>query len=176
MHDHVEDQPHGVAPLRRAELDRRRTELAATHLRPRAQRPASTARGVHHVALISSDVERTIRFVDGLLGFPLVEMFENRDYAGSTHFFFDLGQGNLLAYFDLPGLDLGPYREVLGGHHHLAISMRRSEWSAVKDRLDAAGVSYDHVDESSLYFLGPDGERLELISDPPLEMYGHDVG
>ena len=49
-------------------------------------------------------------------------MFENRDYAGSTHFFFDIGNGNALAFFDLPGLDLGPYAEVLGGLHHLAIS------------------------------------------------------
>jgi catechol 2,3-dioxygenase-like lactoylglutathione lyase family enzyme len=80
---------------------------------------------VHHVALISSSVERTIQFFDGLLGFPLIEMFENRDYAGSTHFFFDLGHGNTLAYFDLPGLPLEPYQEVLGGHHHLAISIER---------------------------------------------------
>ena len=43
-----------------------------------------------------------------MLGFPLIEMFENRDYEGSTHFFFDIGNGNTLAYFDLPGLDLGP--------------------------------------------------------------------
>ena len=86
----------------RAAHTTRRAELAALHLKPRAQRPPSTARGVHHVALISSDVERTILFYDGLLGFPLIEMFENRDYEGSTHFFFDLGHGNALAYFDLP--------------------------------------------------------------------------
>ena len=61
-----------------------------------------------------------------MLEFPLTEMFENRDYQGSTHFFFDIGNGNLLAFFDLPGLDLGPYAEVLGGLHHLAISVSRS--------------------------------------------------
>jgi hypothetical protein len=31
--------------------------------------------------------------------------------------------GNLLAFFDLPGLDLAEYAEVLGGLHHLAISV-----------------------------------------------------
>lgn len=135
-------------------------------------RPASTARGVHHQALLSSDVERTIRFYQELLGFPLTDLFENRDYAGSTHFFFDIGNGNCLAFFDMPGLDLGPYREVLGGHHHLAISMEPSQWQAAWDRLVAAGVDVVHVDGSSLYFTGPDGERLELISDPLGEMYG----
>ena len=160
----------------RDSLTARRQEIAARHLKPADQRPPSSARGVHHVALISSDVERTVEFFDGLLGFPLIEMFENRDYAGSTHFFFDIGAGNALAYFDLPGLDLGPYAEVLGGHHHLAISVERSRWEQLKDALDAAGVEYAHVDGSSLYFRGPDGERLELISDPLGEMYGNTLG
>jgi catechol 2,3-dioxygenase-like lactoylglutathione lyase family enzyme len=157
-------------------LQQRHDDLRHRYLRPAAQRPTSTARGVHHTALICSDVETTIRFFDGLLGFPLIELFENRDYQGSTHFFFDLGNGNCLAYFDLPGLDLGPYAEVLGGHHHLAISMTPDQWAAAKQRLDEAGVEYAHIDGSSLYFSGPDGERLELISDPLREMYGRSVG
>ncbi|MGB8860269.1 MAG: VOC family protein [Ilumatobacteraceae bacterium] len=167
---------HGVDTDQRAALTARRAELTAQYLKPRETRPASTARGVHHAAHICSDVERTIRFYDGVLGFPLIEMFENRDYEGSTHFFFDIGHGNALAYFDLPGLDLDEYREVLGGHHHLAISISRPEWEAAKARLEAAGVECAHVDGSSLYFRGPDGERLELISDPLGEMYGHVLG
>ena len=154
---------------RAAEWDRLRSD----HLRPSAERPVSTARGVHHQALLCSDVERTIRFYQDLLGFPLTDLFENRDYAGSTHFFF--GNGNALAFFDMPGLDLGPYREVLGGHHHLAISMEPDQWSRARQALDEAGVDYAHIDGSSIYFLGPDGERLELISDPLGEMYGRPV-
>ncbi|MDP9463052.1 MAG: VOC family protein, partial [Actinomycetota bacterium] len=160
----------------RDRLAARRAELSARHLAPRTERPASTARGVHHVALISSDVERTVQFFQGVLGFPLIEMFENRDYEGSTHFFFDIGHGNTLAYFDLPGLDLDEYREVLGGHHHLAISVEPANWELLKARLDTEKIEYAHVDGSSLYFRGPDGERLELISDPLLEMYGKPVG
>jgi catechol 2,3-dioxygenase-like lactoylglutathione lyase family enzyme len=167
---------HGVNEPLRSELAARRAEIAAQYITPREQRPLSTARGVHHTAHICSDVERTVQFYDGLLGFPLIEMFENRDYEGSTHFFFDIGHGNCLAYFDLPGLDLGPYMEVLGGHHHLAISIERGEWERAKQRLEAAGVECAHVDGSSLYFRGPDGERLELISDPLGEMYGKSVG
>ena len=167
---------HGVDNEQRAALTARRAELTEQHLKPRATRPPSTARGVHHVAMISSDVERTILFYDGVLGFPLIEMFENRDYEGSTHFFFDIGHGNALAYFDLPGLDLQPYMEVLGGHHHLAISISRPQWEDARARLQAAGVECAHVDGSSLYFRGPDGERLELISDPLGEMYGNVLG
>ncbi|MCU1358421.1 MAG: hypothetical protein JWM89_3839 [Acidimicrobiales bacterium] len=164
-----EAQPrHGAGIDRTAEW----AELRARHLRPKDDRPASSARGVHHLALLSSDVEATIDFYQGLLEFPLTELFENRDYQGSTHFFFDIGNGNALAFFDMPGLDLGPYAEVLGGLHHLAISVEPTRWSHLKSRLDEAGIEYAHIDGTSIYFSGPDGERLELIADPLGEMYG----
>jgi catechol 2,3-dioxygenase-like lactoylglutathione lyase family enzyme len=149
--------------------------LRARHLLAPEDRPTSTARGVHHQALISSDVERTIAFYQGLLGFPLTELFENRDYVGSTHFFFDIGNGNALAFFDFPGLGLGEYAEVLGGHHHLAISVTRQNWELLKGKLEAAGIPLHLEADTSIYFLGPDGERLELISDPLGEMYGMNV-
>jgi len=146
--------------------------LKERHLAPAAERPASSARGVHHVALLSRDVERTIAFYQDLLEFPLTELFENRDYQGSTHFFFDIGNGNLLAFFDFPGLDLGDYAEVLGGLHHLAISVEPERWAHLRVKLEAAGVDSHHMSGSSLYFRGPDGERLEIIKDPLREMYG----
>src|SRR6201987_6389536 len=105
-------------------------------------RPPSSARGIHHTALLSSDVERTIRFYQEILEFPLTEIIENRDYQGSNHFFFDVGNGNLLAFFDFPGLDLGPYAEVLVGLAHLAISVTKEKWEYLRDRLAAAGVPY----------------------------------
>ena len=161
--------------MNRDELTARREEIAARLMQPREQRPESSARGVHHVALLSSDVERTVDFYQGLLEFPLTDMFENRDYEGSTHFFFDIGNGNAIAFFDLPGLDLGPYAEVLGGLHHLAISVLPDRWAHLKRKLDDAGIEYAHIDGSSIYFRDPDGARLELISDPLGEMYGRPV-
>ena len=68
-------------------LERRRTELRERYLRPTPERPQSSARGVHHVAVLCTDVEQTIRFYQDLLEFPLTDLFENRDYRGSTHFF-----------------------------------------------------------------------------------------
>jgi catechol 2,3-dioxygenase-like lactoylglutathione lyase family enzyme len=160
---------------RLAELSAERDRIRARHLQPSPQRPPSAARGVHHVALISSDVERTVRFYQELLEMPLTDMFENRDLRGSTHFFFDIGHGNALAFFDLPGVDVGPYAEVLGGLHHLAISVEADRWARLKAKLDDAGIPYQHIDGSSIYFRDPDGARLELISDPLGEMYGRPV-
>jgi catechol 2,3-dioxygenase-like lactoylglutathione lyase family enzyme len=164
-----------VDEVQRADLSAARDRIRSAFLNPRDERPPSSARGVHHVALICSDVERTTRFYQEVLGFPLTTMFENRDLPGSTHFFFDLGNGNTIAYFDLPGVDPGPYDEVLGGLHHLAISIEVEHWREARERLEAAGIPYDHVDETSIYFRGPDGERLELIADPLRWMYGERV-
>ncbi|MEM7093213.1 MAG: VOC family protein [Actinomycetota bacterium] len=150
-------------------------ELRQRHLRPATDRPASTAQGIHHMALLSSDVERTIDFYQGILEFPLTELFENRDYPGSTHFFFDLGNGNALAFFDFPGLDLGDYREVLGGFHHVAISVAPEQQQRLRARLENAGIEIVFEHDSSIYFMGPDGERLELLADELGEMYGNTV-
>ena len=148
-------------------------QLRDRYLRP--ERPASSARGVHHLALLSSDVSRTIDFYQGVLEFPLTELFENRDYQGSTHFFFDIGNGNALAFFDFPGLDLGPYAEVLGSMHHLAISVTPESQAHLRTKLEAAGVQIDFEHGTSIYFSGPDGERLELLADQLGEMYGNSV-
>jgi len=158
-----------------AAIEARRAELRRAYLRPASDRPQSSARGVHHTALLSSDVEQTIKFYSEVLEFPLTDIFENRDYRGSNHFFFDIGNGNLLAFFDFPGLDLGPYAEVLGGLHHMAISVEPQRWAKLRANLDTAGVEYLQESGTSIYFRDPDGARLELIADPLGEMYGHRV-
>jgi catechol 2,3-dioxygenase-like lactoylglutathione lyase family enzyme len=160
-----------ISEQRAAERDR----IRARHLRPEGERPASSARGLHHTALISGDVERTIRFYQDVLEFPLTELIENRDYPGSSHFFFDIGHGNLLAFFDFPGLDVGPYAEVLGGLHHVAISVEPDRWRRLVANLERAGVAHAVHSDVSVYFRDPDGARIELIADPLGEMYGHTV-
>lgn len=160
------------------DLDRiagERDRIRDTYLAPEADRPASSARGLHHVAIVCADVETTVRFYQELLEFPLTEIFENRDYPGSNHFFFDIGNGNLIAFFDFPGLDVGPYAEVLGGLHHLAISVDPDRWQRLKKKLDAAGVDYLLESGTSIYLKDPDGTRVELIADPLGEMYGTKV-
>jgi catechol 2,3-dioxygenase-like lactoylglutathione lyase family enzyme len=141
-----------MSDLDLAAITAERDRLRSRHLRN--DRPASSARGVHHVALLSSDVDQTIRFYQDLLEFPLTEIFENRDYAGSNH---------------------GPYEEVLGGLHHIAISVEPQQWQRLRDKLYAAGVGYQEESGSSLYFNDPDGARIELIADDLGSMYGHEV-
>ena len=158
-----------------AAIEAERDRIRSTYLVAEDDRAPSSARGLHHFAVLCSDVEQTIRFYQELLEFPLTEIFENRDYKGSNHFFFDIGNGNLLAFFDFPGLPLGPYAEVLGGLHHIAISVTPEKWERLKGKLDAAGVEYLSESGTSIYFRDPDGARLELIADPLGEMYGTKV-
>ncbi len=153
------------------ELDRiraHREELRKRYLRPFEDRSASTVSGVHHLALICSDVEETIRFYQEFLGFPLVELVENRDYAGSSHFFFDIGNHNLLGFFDFPGHQHPAWQETIGGVQHLAISVTAEQFEAARQRLEGAGVDYlgpDRGADNSMYFRDPNGVGLELYRE-----------
>jgi glyoxylase I family protein len=154
-----------------AELEQvreRRAKLRETYLHPPSERPQSTARGVHHAAFICRDVEETIRFYQEFLGFPLVELVENRDYTGSSHFFFDIGNRNLLGFFDFPGYDVPPYQETIGALQHLAISVSAEQFAAAKAKLESAGVDYlgpDRGADDSLYFRDPNGMGIELYHE-----------
>src|SRR5437764_6023011 len=163
---------------RAAESAAHRAQWQQKYLKPASERPPSTARGVHHMALICSDVEQTIQFYQELIGFPLVELMENRDYKGSTHLFFDMGNDNLLAFFDFPGLGLQPGVEALGGVQHIAISTDSDNFERAKRRLEAEGVTYlgpDRGAKDSIYFKDPDGIQIELIREPLLRMDGRSL-
>jgi glyoxylase I family protein len=132
------------------EVRARRARLREKYLRPRGERPPTTVQGVHHLALICRDVEETIQFYQEFLGFPLVELVENRDYAGSSHFFFDIGNRNLLGFFDFPG------------HEH------PEQYDAARKKLDESGMDYlgpDRGVEESMYFRDPNGVGLELYRE-----------
>jgi glyoxylase I family protein len=146
----------------------RRAMLKQKYLHPPGDRPATTVQGVHHLALICKDVEETITFYQDLLGFPLVELVENRDYAGSSHFFFDIGNRNLLGFFDFPGHDHPEFSETIGAVQHLALSTSPEEFAAARRRLDEAGVEYlgpDRGVDNSLYLRDPNGVGLEFYCE-----------
>src|SRR5919206_2357554 len=163
---------------RAAEFAARREEWHKKYLRPAAERPQSTARGVHHMALICEDVEQTIQFYQELLGFPLVELMENRDYTGSTHLFFDMGHDNLLAFFDFPGLGLQTGVEAIGTVQHIAISTDSENFERVKAKLEEQGIAYlgpDRGAQYSIYFKDPNGIQIEFIREPLLRMDGRSL-
>jgi glyoxylase I family protein len=156
----------------------RRNQLRDKYLVEKSERPASTARGIHHAAFVCRDVEETIRFYQGFLGFPLVELVENRDYAGSSHFFFDLGNSNLLGFFDFPGLDHEAYRETIGALQHMAISVTSEQFETAKAKLEADNVEYlgpDRGADDSLYFRDPNGMGIELYREELGKFEGSDL-
>jgi catechol 2,3-dioxygenase-like lactoylglutathione lyase family enzyme len=64
---------------------------------------------------------------------------------------------------------------VLGGLHHVAISVDPARWQHLVENLERAGVPHEVHSKVSVYFPDPDGARIELIADPLGEMYGHEV-
>jgi glyoxylase I family protein len=151
-----------------ADIRAHRDALRERYLRPTGQRPPTTVQGVHHIALICRDVEETIRFYQEFLGFPLVELVENRDYKGSSHFFFDIGNRNLLGFFDFPGHDHPAFTETIGGVQHIAISVSAEQFDAAKKKFEQAGMDYlgpDRGVEDSMYFRDPNGIGLELYRE-----------
>ena len=58
--------------------------------------------GVNHLALVCSDMKRTVEFYTQVLGMRLIKTLDLPGGAGQ-HFFFDSGGGNALAFFWFPG-------------------------------------------------------------------------
>ena len=148
-------QRHGAGIDRTEEWE----ELRRRHLAPDGERPPSSARGVHHVALFCADVERTIGFYQGVLEFPLTELFENRDYQGSTHFFFDIGGTDSLAFFwfpdapdGVPGIsapaarpDNGDLVSAVGSMNHIAFQVAPERIDEYRQALVDEGVACSDV-------------------------------
>ena len=129
-------------------------------------RPTQTA-GVDHLALICSELERTIGFYAEVLGMRLTQIVQNRDEPTSTHIFFDMGGGNQLAFFDFP--ENGPGRTVrgVGSMHHVALKTQPEQMRAIIGRLDKHHISYSMhgtPEAGSIYVRDPDAILLELTT------------
>jgi catechol 2,3-dioxygenase-like lactoylglutathione lyase family enzyme len=62
-------------------------------------------RGINHLALVCRDMQATVDFYSGVLGMPLIKTIE-LPFGMGQHFFFDIGNGDALAFFwfpDAPG-------------------------------------------------------------------------
>ena len=149
------------------DYDARRQELRRRYLTPDAP-TRTTGAGVNHLALICSDLERTIEFYTQVLGFPLTELFQNRDLPSSTHFFFDIGHGNRLAFFDFPEHPMPPTQESIGGMHHIAISVEPEQFEAICRRLRERGSANLGPEQvtASVYVHDPDGALIEITRQP----------
>jgi len=119
-----------------------------------------------HVVLKVTDLERSEKFYNGVLGMPVCANF---DEQGMKMTFFSLGNHHDLAIAEVSGEDAGGGDQGVGLHHvAFCIGSTLDELVAAKAHLEAAGVEtmpIDHEVTKSLYFDDPDGNNVELYVD-----------
>ena len=156
--------------------------------RPAASRTAPYAiatRGVHHLALTTEDMKMTTEFYVDVVGMPLVHAMKvpegvgvgpgnrgNPPYECIRHYFFDMGNASLLAFFEIPpGEKSQSDRDAIGGMQHVAFSVTVEQFEAIQKRLGKHGVDFDGPIDImpgmvSGYFIDPNGIRLEACCQP----------
>lgn len=129
-------------------------------------------RGVNHVALVCSDMQQTVDFYSGVLGMPLTKTVELPDGMGQ-HFFFDIGNGDSLAFFWFPNAPeaqpgvaapaalptTGELASAVGSMNHLAFNVPLEKFDEYRDRLIAKGIDCSEVlnhDDTSRYQVAPE--------------------
>jgi catechol 2,3-dioxygenase-like lactoylglutathione lyase family enzyme len=147
--------------------------------------PAFKYRGIHHLVLNTDDIKMTIDFYSGVLGMPLVHAMKlppglgtgpknrgNPPFENIRHYFFDMGNDSLLAFFELPkGAKESVDRDGVAAMQHVAFSLRASQVEELVRRLDAASIDRIGPLEAapgvwSCYFMDPSGIRLEVSYQP----------
>jgi catechol 2,3-dioxygenase-like lactoylglutathione lyase family enzyme len=132
-------------------------------------------RGVHHLALNTDDIKMTIDFYAGVLGMRLIHAMKipagvnrgNPPFERIRHYFFDMGNDSLLAFFELPkGTKEKVDRNDVAAMQHVAFSITPAQADDLVERLDRSGVERFGPLESapgtySTYFFDPNGIRLE---------------
>src|SRR5271163_1516769 len=107
-------------------------------------------RGINHLALVCSDMARTLAFYTGVLGMPLIKTIELPAGMGQ-HFFFDCGNGDALAFFwfpdapdPAPGIaapvgrpDQGSLNSAIGSMNHVAFAVPPAHIDEYRERLVA---------------------------------------
>jgi catechol 2,3-dioxygenase-like lactoylglutathione lyase family enzyme len=115
-----------------------------------------TLRGVHHLALCTDDMKATIDFYVDVLGMPLVHAMKvppglgtgpgnrgNPPYERVRHYFFDMGNDSLLAFFEIPkGKEPAGNRNAIGAMQHCAFVVTAGRFREVEARLTSRGIDY----------------------------------
>lgn len=119
-----------------------------------------------------ADLERSLRFYEGVLGFQAIEQGEGAAALGSKD-----GQP-LLFLQELPGAQPQPYRST--GLYHIAFLLpSRPDLGRALIRMAAAGLEIgqgDHLVSEALYISDPDGNGLEIYRDRPRDTWHWDNG
>jgi catechol 2,3-dioxygenase-like lactoylglutathione lyase family enzyme len=132
---------------------------------------------IHHVAYRCRDAKETVEFYNQHLGMDF-QLAIAEDHVPSTgeydpymHLFLDAGNGNVLAFFELPEQpEMGRDENTPEWVQHIAFEVDSVDaLMAAKGRLEAAGIEVlgptDHTIFKSIYFFDPNGHRLELAAN-----------
>ena len=146
---------------------------------------ASFTRGVHHLALCTDDMKMTTEFYTRVLGMPLVHAMKtpagygvgprnrgNPPYEEIRHYFFDMGNDSMLAFFEIPK-DREPAgnRNAIGAMQHCAFVVTASRFKEIEDRLRAQNIQFVGPIPQlpgllGIYLYDPNGIRLEFACQP----------
>ena len=139
--------------------------------------PSFALAGVHHVAYRCRDAKETVEFYQDVLGMRFDVAFAE-DHVPSTgaydpymHVFLDAGNGNVLAFFELPEQpEMGRDPNTPEWVQHIAFRVSTlDDLLAAKERARARGLEVlgptNHGVFKSIYFFDPNGHRLELACD-----------
>ncbi|CAN5822229.1 VOC family protein [soil metagenome] len=122
------------------------------------ENPTFALGGINHLALVCSDMARTVDFYTNVLGMPLIKTIQLPVGMGQ-HFFFDCGGGDCIAFFWFPNApaaapgisapatrpDQGELTSAIGSMNHVAFSVPPEKIGEYRDRLVAAGVDCTEI-------------------------------
>lgn len=132
---------------------------------------------IHHVAYRCKNAKETVAFyrdlldMDFLLAIAEDEVPSTKEPDPYMHVFLDAGQGNVLAFFEIPNApDMGRDSNTPLWVQHIAFEVASmDELLSAKQRLEEAGVDVlgptDHTIFKSIYFFDPNGHRIELATN-----------
>jgi catechol 2,3-dioxygenase-like lactoylglutathione lyase family enzyme len=136
--------------------------------------------GLHHLALVSSDMERTVDFYTNVLGMKLTKGFD-LDHGYGQHFFFDMGGGNDLAFFwfrdakpreptvsgpgTLVGRQPGNITSSHGSMNHVAFNVAADKIDGYRELLVSRGVDCTPLVNHADVITGEEARTSSAITD-----------
>ena len=142
-------------------------------------------RGVHHLALTTEDMKATTEFFVDILDMKLVHAMKvpaglgtgpnnrgNPPYESIRHYFFDMGNDSLLAFFEIPkGAEPAANRNAIGGMQHVAFVVTDNRFREIEQRLKDNNIEYNGPTPQlpgliGIYFYDPNGIRMEMACQP----------
>lgn len=142
-----------------------------------ASKTVVQTKGVHHVAYRCRDAKETVEWyqkyldMDFMLAFAENQVPSTHEPDPYMHIFLDAGNGNVLAFFELPNSPaMGRDENTPAWVQHLAFKVGSfEELVAAREKLVAGGIEVigptNHAIFKSIYFFDCNGHRLELACD-----------